>query len=272
MVICKPSIRIIRPAAYQFLLNMNRHVLGCILRSNNFNSYASEIPCEIVKKLETNGYEAKDFVEKIADKKTPPIIKDLSEKSQQKIQHEFSDIFRLIHKNMSGTEHISEAAITGAVDSFNDINRKNSASDIDKIPTITFSDIAPLFAGFTNELTTTHATKPCLAADSSTSTKHHPTRETVFSTYSVEKSTSTRTASKQNSTHRVTPPTVSASSYLPTSAVSNISRSFSPVPSSIPEPQSANLGTRTTSRPFESKSIGICAVTILGVLGLAVFL
>lgn len=188
----------------------------------------------------------------IVHNKPPTIIKDLPEE----IQDAFIKMIQIYHSNGQLDEDQSTAdAVADARDLFNDIESTVALSDI-KIP---------------GGADSTSAAQSCLLASSLAPTKIYVTSQMATSTVS-SKTSSTHTASNGAFIPKVTPSKFPASSSLPITAFSNISRSSSPVPSTIPEAQTANLGNRIAPRPFESTSIGICVVTVLSAFGVALFL
>ncbi|MCJ1262403.1 hypothetical protein MMC22_002273 [Lobaria immixta] len=261
------------------------HLLSGLLRSNSFIQYTSEIPCDVITNLTLNGDNAKDFVEKIRKGGSPQLIQHLD----PKIKQAFSEMIRFAYI-MPEELKAAEAAVTGVVDFFNDIESGDNFSDNDKIHPDDMSTMSSLLAdmstGFPSGSDATMPVTTCVACSASAQTisclplpgannkgtiSVAPRTVTTISTPSKKLST-TRTQSPGKSVPTIRPSKVPANTSLPTPPFLNNSSSFSAGPSTTPDQQTPNLGSRMTSRPFESTSIGICAVTILGILGVVVLL
>lgn len=230
------------------------------------------MPCDTRFTLENNGDEAEHFVKQIIDDdQVPSIIRSMPP--------EFRSAFtKIIHAAYNLQEHsrgIAQASISSAVSFFDDFENGNLRSDINQRITSVFAEIG---AGPTRACQAEY----CAASTSSTQSCSLPTNvpmtinisalPTETNNNSFTKPASTHTALSKKSTPKVTMSSVPQSSSSPSSALSNISRPLSPVPTETPGSQHANFGSKIAFYPLGSTSIGVWAVIILGIFGVAILL
>ena len=213
---------------------------------------------------------AEDLVDNICrGDVTASIIKDL----RKPIQDAFSSIIIIAFTLPSNTRKKAEATIADATVFINKIE-SGQPPDMDKIPEYAGSYITSLLSSFNAGLPNSRGTAtnaPTCSVTRSIITKNRLTTKVVATIDSSYKPSSTRVFPLHSSIPKVTAPNGPANSSLPTTDLSNISRSFASMPSAIPEGQTPNLGARISSYSFDSTSIVLWAVTILSVFGVAVF-
>lgn len=238
------------------LLKSRSTILRGILQSGKFVRYVAEIPCDIIQTLEDDASEAENFVKQIEQHKVPSIIKNLP----QEIVDSFTDIVNITLALPSEVEEAAEAAVTGAVKLFNDIESGAIVSDIKNIEGVVVSDVTAGWGDFTAGVlcffgncatATPSATGACMPASTFT---------TKTATGSLARILTTPTQ------HLITSVTPRAGPAPGTSqSFSNVTSFSTGVPSAIP-------GMSTASSSFESNEIKLCAIAFLAVAGVAILL
>lgn len=154
------------------------------------------------------------------------------------------------------------AHISGVMSFFSDIKTGMPSTGIDPGITSVFDEFS---AG--------PQTQSCGRPTFGPLTMRIPPPLTVTPTNRSQNATSTPASLPRKSHHKVTTvPSVLKSSSSPSTAFLNTSSPFSPEPTVTPGSQHANFGSKIASYPFGSTSIGVWAVIILGIFGVAVFL
>ena len=116
-----------------------------LLRSKNTIKYISRIPCDIIYTLETKEEEARNFVVEIEKGQVPTLIKNLPED----ILGSFTDAVGIFLTLPSEIVDAAEAAVTDAVNVFDDIESGAIISDLADIPNVVVSDVTSAWGDLT---------------------------------------------------------------------------------------------------------------------------
>lgn len=168
------------------------------------------------------------------------------------------------------------AQISGVMSFFSDINVGMSVTGSYQSITSVFNEIgagAKSTCPAESCAPSTSSTRLCPLPTYGPLTVTIPAPLTVTLTNRSKNATSTPASVPQKSHHKVTTmPSVLKSSSSPSTAFLNTSSPFSPEPTVTSGSQHENFGSKIASYPFGSTSIGVWAVIILGIFGVAVFL
>lgn len=129
-------------------MQSNRRIVQGLFRSQNIVRLLSEIPCDIIQTLENDAAEAKAFVDELEQGKVPKIIENLP----KEVTGALSDLIRIFVSLPTEIVDKAEAAITGAVNVFNDIESGAIVKDLEKIPGVIVSDITNAWGDLTSGL------------------------------------------------------------------------------------------------------------------------
>lgn len=129
-------------------MQSNRRIVQGLLRSENIVRLLSEIPCDIIQTLENDAAEAKTFVDELEQGKVPKIIENLP----KEVIGALSDLILIFVSLPTEIVDVAEAAITGAVNVFNDIGSGAIVKDLEKIQGVIVSDITNAWGDLTSGL------------------------------------------------------------------------------------------------------------------------
>lgn len=178
---------------------INRRIVQGLLRSDKIGRRLSDIPCSVIQTLETDAVEAKNFIDELENGKVPTIIKDLPEE----VIKDILDVVGIFASLPTQIVDAAEAAVTNAVNVFNNIGSGAIVSDLEMIPGVIVSDITnawgDLKSGFVNDwncliagcpATTTAANGCASGTQAITAQTSHPTQTRPKTNGSSAQSTS----------------------------------------------------------------------------------
>lgn len=197
---------------------INRRIVQGLLRSDKIAGRLSDIPCNVIQTLENDAGEAEKFVDQLKNGTVPTIIQDLP----KEIIQDISDVVGIFASLPTQIVDAAEAAVTDAVNVFNDIESGAIVSDLERIPGVIVSDITNAWGDLTsglvhdwNEATdaincffvgcpvaTTTAATGCASTQAITAQTSHPTSQPLSNTPSP---TQTRPKTSSSSGQSPTP-------------------------------------------------------------------
>lgn len=183
----------------------------------------------------------------------------------------FSDVVNIALTLPTKLYGAAEAAVTDAVKLFNDIESGAIVDDLESLPGVVVSEVTAgwgdFTAGIVDDWNAVKHGATCFFGGCATATAT-PGSCGPASTFTPTAGTPTQTLI----TSVVTPGTGAVYSIVVSSSIPGIPHSSGPLTSSNTGVTPANLGIKTTSSPFESNGINLCAVAFLAVFGAAVLL
>ena len=125
-----------------------RTILEGLLRSQHFSSIAAQIPCDIITSLESDEYQAQQFIQQVEAGQVPTIIQDLP----SEIVDAFTSIVDIALKLPQALLDDAENAVSDAEHIFNDIFDGNIVQDIESLPGEIASDVTAEWGHVTSDL------------------------------------------------------------------------------------------------------------------------
>lgn len=103
--------------------------------------YIFDIPCDLIKTLESDVEQAQKFVEQLLDGKTPSLIKKSPQQIPEEVVEAFQDVIGIFETLPSEIKDVADAAVSDVAKVFDDIGSGNIVEDLKSISGVVVSGI-----------------------------------------------------------------------------------------------------------------------------------
>lgn len=123
-----------------------------LFRSNDIVKYISDIPCDLIKTLESDVDQAQKFVKQLLAGETPSLIKEYPQQIPKDVVAAFKDvigIFESLPNEIKDVADKADTAVSDVAKVFDDIVNGNIVDDLESVTSIVVSDFTSAWGDLT---------------------------------------------------------------------------------------------------------------------------